>query len=379
MHGVFTHDNIAALIEARRIFALESFDNRHINNASLDITTDGEIYAIEAVLKPRHQKERVRDLLPMMGATEHGISKPLRVGTSYLAKASIDVNFPPGIYGYANAKSTSGRLFLQSRLLVDYIAGFDTADLRDQGLSAEVWLVLEPLCFDIHLGMSTLECYSQLRIFNADTRFSNTDLTALLEHEDLLYRRPDGNKPPQPYRQGDLNLFTHDGSVIMTLFAQGAAPIGYQAMCAPLLQEPIDIGERGLSPTGYFSPLYATQLIPGDNNSWGVWLEANEYYLLATNELVNVPDYLSFVLKELDSRHGDTTVHFAGYADPGFFGTITLEVRSPRRVFLRHKSPIVTGVFERMRDETPAYSGNYQGQVDTKLPKQFTPFVPSAK
>ncbi len=201
MHGVFTHDNIAALIEARRIFALESFDNRHINNASLDITTDGEIYAIEAVLKPRHQKERVRDLLPMMGATEHGISKPLRVGTSYLAKASIDVNFPPGIYGYANAKSTSGRLFLQSRLLVDYIAGFDTADLRDQGLSAEVWLVLEPLCFDIHWevqrlsairsfasSMRTLAFQTQTSRLSSNTRTSSTVAPTVTSHRNRIVK-----------------------------------------------------------------------------------------------------------------------------------------------------------------------------------------------
>ena len=165
----------------------------------------------------------------------------------------------------------------------------------------------------------------------------------------------------------------------MTLFAHGTAPIGYKAVDAPLLQQPLDVSKREKSPVGYFAPLYAEQRIPGDDHSWGVWLEANEYYLLATNELVNVPEDLSLVLKELDSRHGDTTVHFAGFADPGFFGTITLEVRSPRRVFLRHKSPIVTGVFERMRSITAPYDGNYQSQVDAKLPKQFAPFPSSAR
>ena len=373
--GVFTHDDIAALVAAQRIVPLRTFDTAHINNASLDITVTGEIYEIDAVLKPRQQKERVRDLLPLMNAREYDLSLPLWRGKSYLAKASINVNFPPGIYGYANAKSTSGRLFLQSRLLVDYVAGFDTADLRHQGLTAEVWLVLEPLCFNIMLSVQ--ERYSQLRIFDADTRFTNIDLLSLCLHENILYRRPEGGGLPQPYSQGDLNLFTHDGSVLMTLFAKGTAPIGYAVR---EFKKPgqVDVARRDCYPGAYFEPLYATQLIVGNEHSWGVWLEANRYYLLATNELVKVSEYLSLVLKELDSRHGDTTVHFAGFADPGFFGTVTLEMRSPRPVFLRHKSPVVTGIFERMRGETPLYNGNYQGQVDAKLPKQFAPFKLSA-
>ena len=152
MKGVFSHDDISSLVEHGRIKALDTFLFDHINNASLDITVGFEMYEVEAVVKPRHQKERVRDLLQLMGAQVHDANEPLLAGKSYLAKASIDVNFPPGIYGYANAKSTTGRLFLQSRLLVDYIAGFDTVDLRQQGLTAEVWLVLEPLVFNIKVS-----------------------------------------------------------------------------------------------------------------------------------------------------------------------------------------------------------------------------------
>ncbi len=368
--GVFPKSDLLTLIEKRRIIPGPTFSLSHVGEASVDVTVTSEVYSIERVLQPDQRRgETVREILPMMGAKQIDADSILRVGSSYLAKASIDLNFPPGTYGFFNAKSTSGRLFVFVRTLADRIFMFDSADRRNEGYSGEIWLVIEPLAFPIVLNPK--ECFNQLRVFDGDTRFSEKGLRRLLQDEDLLFRRDS----QEPYKQGGLSLFTHDGSVLCTLFAKSNEHIGYKTRLGGV--KAIDLSEKDLNPQKYFELVNAEQLIEGDDNSWGVNIEEGRYFLLCTNEMFKVPTTCSSELVALDRRLGDVFTHFAGYFDPGFFGTGTLEVFSPRTVFLRHKQPLARFVLESMRSEAPSYAarGTYAGQVATRLPKQFLPWV----
>jgi dCTP deaminase len=361
--GIFPKDGLKSLISAGRIQTLKNFTESHVGPASIDITTTGEVYRVERVLQPNpRNNETVRNILPWMNATRIQIGDVLEVGVSYLAKASIDVNLPPGMYAFFNAKSTSGRNFLFVRTLADQMFMFDSADRRNAGYSGEIWLVIEPLSFPVVL--TEKECYNQGRVFNADTRFSQKHLDDLLIEHDILFRRDQ-----TPYPQGKLSHFTHDGSVLSTLHARDGL-VGYRAKHST---KPLDLSARGLNPCDYFEPVYAEQLKEGEEHSWGVSIDAGWYYLLSTEEMFKVPDHHTAELIALDRRLGDIFTHFAGFFDPGFFGTATLEIYSPRKVFLRHGQPFARFVFEKCRSDAPSYATghNYQGQVGTKLPKQF--------
>lgn len=367
--GTFSKNDLALLIEKRRIVPGATFSQSHVGEASVDVTVTDEVYRIDVVLQPdQRRNETVRDLLPMMGAVPVHFGDTLRVGCSYVAKASVELNLPPGTYGFFNAKSTSGRLFVFVRALADRMFMFDSADRRNEGYSGEIWLVIEPLAFPIVLNAK--ECFNQLRIFDGDTRFGELELRQLLQSDDLLYRRT----TQEPYKQGGLSLFTYDGSVLCTLFAKGKEHIGYRTRSGNV--DPIDLSCRNLDPLSYFEPVFAEQLVEGDMASWGVRIEASHYYLLCTNEVYHVPVTCSSELVALDRRLGDVFTHFAGYFDPGFFGSGTLEVFSPRTVFIRHKQPFARFILERMRSPTSSYAdrGTYAGQIETKLPKQFLPW-----
>lgn len=364
--GVFPKPDLLGMIHNGRIIPKENFSEAHVGEASIDVTITDEVYVVTRVLQPDQRKgETVRSLLRMMGArkVEHG--SVLNVGLSYLAKASIDLNLPPGVYGFFNAKSTSGRLFVFVRTIADKIFMFDSADKRREGYSGEVWLVIEPLAFPIILNAK--ECFNQLRIFNGDTRFGEKDLQDLLVTHDLLYHR----ETQMPYHQAELSLFTYDGSVLCTLFAKDELHVGYKTKISGV--EPIDLSARDLDPKKYFELVFAEQLEEGNENSFGVNIEAGRHFLLCTNEMYKVPTTCSSELVALDRRLGDVFTHFAGYFDPGFFGTGTLEVFSPRTVFLRHGQPIARFLLEKMCSEAPSYAsrGTYAGQIPTRLPKQF--------
>lgn len=370
MKGVFGRKQLLELVADGRLCPHATYCESHVEPASVDLTAVEEIYEVKRLLQPEQQsKECIRTLIPAMDPKPVALGDVLEVGKTYLAKASLDVNFPPGVYGYLNAKSSSGRNFLFVRSLSDGIHMFDSVDKRREGYSGEVWLVIMPLVFPVYL--TNKERYNQLRVFNGDTRFSQSDLDELLLKRDLLFRRNQ-----EPYKQGELSLFTHDGSVLSTLYAKKGEIIGYVAKRgAP----PIDLSRRNIDPKDYFEPVYAEdgRINGSDKTVSFVRIEGGRYYLLSTNEMIRIPTTHCAELVALDPRLGFFFSHFAGFFDPGFFGTATLEVFAPHDVVLRHKQPVARFVFEKVMEETASYAetGNYFGQVSTKLPKQFLPWA----
>ncbi len=302
-----------------------------------------------------------------MGAALVSLGSVMEVGSTYLVKASLDINSPPGLYGYLNAKSSSGRNFLFVRSLADGIHEFDSVDRRNKGYTGELWLAIQPLAFPVIL--TDKECYSQLRMFDADTRFSKSDLERILISHDLLYRR----KTKEAYAQSELSLFTDDGSVLCTLDARPGVCVGYKAKRNA---KPLDLTMRkSVDPRHYFEQVFAESFGEGKYDGC-VYVEAGHHYLLATNEMLKIPLSTTAELTALDPRLGFFFTHFAGFFDPGFFGTATLEVFAPHNTVLRHKQPIARFVYESMRSETFSYgeNGNYHEQIETQLPKQFKPW-----
>ena len=252
-----------------------------------------------------------------------------------------------------------------SRVIADTIEGYDTLERKDEGWSGEVWLTLEPLVFPTYL--TDKECYSQIRIFDADTRFSEQDLKRELARQDLLYRQ-DGSR----YKQGELGLASGDGTVFTTLFAKAGKLVGFRARKT---RKPLDLTQRGLDPREYFEPVFA-EVDPSDPDGGLITLEPGWYYLLSTNEMLNVPEHLSAELIAVHPRLGLFFSHFAGYFDPGFMGVPTLEVTCVVRTTIRHREAVGCFRYERMRSKTIPYGkkgkSHYQKQGRTTLPKQFT-------
>ena len=361
--GVYSSNDLQQAVDAGRIKTLPGFQTKHIGPASVDLTVTGEeMYHIERLFRPMSQRnETVRDVLDIMRPRPIKIGDELYPGHEYLMKATVDANYPPGMYAYKNAKSTSGRNFMLVRTVTDKHGWFDTIDKRNQGFTGEVWLSIQPLGHGMILTQD--ECYNQMRVFDGDTRFKNDDLKRLIATEDLLFRR-DGT----PYSQGELSLFSNDGSLFCTLHAPGKKLVGFKLKRSKKM---LDLSARNIDPTDFFEPLFAEEAIPGDPESGFVFLRAGDMYLLSTHEMFKVPGHLCAELRALDPRLGLFFSHFAGFFDPRFFGTATLEVLAPFDMVLRHGDPVARFELEHLRSATIPYQGNYQAQVLTQLPKQF--------
>jgi deoxycytidine triphosphate deaminase len=366
--GVFSQSDLEKLFDNQRLIGCGRFSQNHIGTASVDITVTDEAYRVTNLLQPRQVKnQQIRNFLPFMRPERVELGSVIGVGETVIAKGSVGVNFPPGMYGYLNAKSSSGRNFLFTRSLADGLTEFDSVDKRNVGYTAEIWLVLQPLVFPIIL--TDQERYNQLRVFDGDTRFKQEDLNLLLQEHDLLFKRD----TQEAYKQNELSLFTHDGSIFSTLYAPAGKLIGYR--CKRNVH-PIDLTRRDIDPKEYFEPVHGEYVVIGDERIEFVTVEAGYHYLLSTNEMLKVPDTHTAELVALNPRLGFFFSHFAGFFDNGFFGTATLEIYAPITVRLHHKQPVAQFVFEELRSPAPSYNekGNYQGQIQTQLPKQFLPW-----
>ena len=102
-------------------------------------------------------------------------------------------------------------------------------------------------------------------------------------------------------------------------------------------------------------------------------LKPGEFMLLRTNEVIKVPNGIAGIVKGKSSiaRQG-LMVECAGFVDPGFSGTITLEVKNlnqRRSLYLDRNQKICQVVFFKAEYSDQLYSKetghHYQHQVET--------------
>ena len=109
-------------------------------------------------------------------------------------------------------------------------------------------------------------------------------------------------------------------------------------------------------------------------NDDGYVLSPGDFILGSTNEFINLPDYLAarYEGKSSMGRIGLASHITAGFIDPGFRGTITLEIKNENNHYIRIRPNMPIGqfcFFETSPVERPYGSeglgSHYQGQIGT--------------
>ncbi|MFN4101537.1 MAG: 2'-deoxycytidine 5'-triphosphate deaminase domain-containing protein, partial [Pararhodobacter sp.] len=126
MNGVLPDVDIRALIETGVIRADLPVTAEQIQPASLDLRLGHTAYRLRASFLAGRGK-RITDRLPDMQMHQMDLSAGavLERGCVYLIPLMEAVTLPPGIAAVANAKSSTGRLDLLTRLVTDDGTEFD--------------------------------------------------------------------------------------------------------------------------------------------------------------------------------------------------------------------------------------------------------------
>ncbi|HRO10683.1 2'-deoxycytidine 5'-triphosphate deaminase, partial [Amaricoccus sp.] len=277
----------------------------------------------------------------------------LEKGCVYVVPLVEGLALPEGLRAVANAKSSTGRLDLFTRLITDRGREFDRIEA---GYHGPLYAEISPRSFSVVVrpGMRL----NQIRFRAGDATLDDAALRALNDRERLV----------------DGPAHVAGGLAFSVDLARDAGVVGYRAKPHTGL---IDLDRVGhYDPADYWEPVTA--------RDGRIILDPGAFYILVSREAVHVPpDYAAEMAPYL-AMVGEFRVHYAGFFDPGFGhagagGTGSrgvLEVRCHEAPFaLDHGQVVGRLVYERMAERPEILYGrdmgsNYQGQ-GLKLSKHF--------
>jgi dCTP deaminase len=331
-HGVLPDTDLKRAMAQGWIVAASPFIDEQIQPASLDLRLGDVAYRLRASFLPgvgASVQSRLDDELVMhkIDLTRGAV---LETGCVYLVQVQEALALPQHIHGAANPKSSTGRVDVFTRLILDGATSFDHVPA---GYKGPMWAEISPCTFSV--------------LVRAGSRLSQ-----------LRLRRG----PPHPRREID---FTMDLSL--------EGPVGFRAKRHSGV---IDLDKIGAyDPRDFWEPMEARR--------GRVVLDPGQFYIFASKENVVIPADEAAEMAPIRPELGEFRAHYAGFFDPGFGippheGRAVLEVRS-RDVpfFVEDGQPVgklvfepLCGPVERLYGET---GSSYQGQ-GLKLSKNFAPW-----
>lgn len=363
--GALPYQEMEQLIDAG---FLKGFRTEQLQPASADLSVGEEAYRVWGSVLPL-PGVRVREFLHAAVLFPHDLSNPIEPGGTYLIRVAETVQFPPEAVFYcsSNAKSSSGRNDLHVRLVADGVTRFDTVP---RGFAGELWFLISSGHFLVQISPG--DTLAQLRVFDRDTRFDETELQLVYPHHQFLW-----NATGEPIAYEDLKISDHDGSLILTIDLSGAEVIGYRAK--PRGQAPVLMFNRRDHRIGdFFEPIER----PPKKR---LMLEEGGFYVFFTKEGVRVPPMFAAEMGAVDERSGEFRSHYAGFIDPGWGHgrtgehcgwPLVLEMRPfGRNVILVDGGPVCKLRYEHVRAEPTFVYGetgsHYVRQHGAMLSKHF--------
>ncbi|MCH8157979.1 MAG: 2'-deoxycytidine 5'-triphosphate deaminase [Nitrospinae bacterium] len=272
-----------------------------IQPASLDLRLGPKAYRIQCSFLPENETvaEKLKDVtLYEFDLEDHG--GILEKGAIYLIPLMEEINFPPSIYGLANPKSSTGRLDMFTRVIVDHGHRFDEIP---KGYRGKLYLEVIPRSFPVKVspGLSL----NQLRLCNihSSTLGKNT-LETNYKKCPILFGR-DGEVVPFKNIKFDLGVFIG----VDVLGYDGHSIIAYKAKTN---SQVIDLGKINFYKSeDFWEPIHKqkrNRLI----------LEPESFYIMMSKEKICIWPHLLAEMVAYEPNSGELRTHYAGFFDPGF-------------------------------------------------------------
>ncbi len=356
MTGVLPSQHIEAMIADGTLLSDTPITQAQVQPASLDLRLGSVAYRVRASFLAGHGQDvaaRIDEFV--MHKVDLSAGAVLEKGCVYVVPLMERLNLPGDVQAIANAKSSTGRLDLLTRLITDGGTEFDRIP---EGYQGPLYAEICPRSFSVLVrpGMRL----NQIRFRRGRSVLSDRELSALHDSDILV--------TGGPAVIGDGLGFSVDLKP-----AQGTL-VGYRA-------KP-HTGVIDLDRIGVYDPAEFWEELRTDKAR--IILDPDAFYILVSREAVHIPPAYAAEMAPYFAMVGEFRVHYAGFFDPGFghagaggLGSRgVLEVRCHEAPFvLEHGQIVGRLVYERMTEVPRQLYGtgiasNYQGQ-GLKLSKHF--------
>ena len=373
--GVLSNQEILELIHKNVITCENGIEKDLIQPASIDLRLGIKAWRVPASFLPGKGNKvstRLKDLAMHEFSLLDGAV--LECGCVYIIKLLENVSLTDNLTGIANPKSSTGRLDVFTRLIVDGAMEFEEVPA---GYNGPLYAEISPRTFSVLVRTGSR--LNQLRLRRGQSFTSDKEMEILQEHVGLVRNQENINLPDKIKNGVPLSV---------DLIGENGL-IGYKARKHTML---IDVDK----PNHYKRELFWEKITVEDllyqsgdyqnkKNQGSLILSPDAFYILASKEYVSVPSKYAADMRAYDTKVGEFRAHYAGFFDPGFGLTelgasktrAVLEVRSHDVPFLIEQDQTVCRlVYEPMANvpsilygETGS-SNNYQAQ-GLKLAKHF--------
>ncbi len=357
--GAIPSQIIDDFLETGRVQASQPVPPKNIQPSSLDLRVGARGYKVRAAFLPRPD-ETIEQALELYSEQELDLTQGavLNKHQTYVLEVMESLDLPATVHAYTNNKSSTGRMNVWVRTLVDRLSRFDKIPL---GYRGQVYLMVTPRSWPLKLAQgSTL---NQARFLIGDNRLTDLELEMAQQKIGLLYNH-EGQKVPPQYDKGILLTADIDQERV------GFRALNSDRVVDLTSREPHDASQ-------YWEPIVA--------QGGEVLLEKGAFYILSTLEYLRVPPLHAVEMVAYDIHSGEYRSHYAGFFDPGFghgrdgsiLGTpAVLEVDPHEDVVFRHGQPICKMVYEHVLKEPDRVYGeelssHYQHQRGPQLGRHF--------
>ena len=181
-NGVLPSQHIKELIDRNFMFSNENINEDLIQPASIDLRLGFKAWRVPASFLPG-KNSTVEEKLNQIAMHEFSLSNGavLECGCVYIVKLLEGLSLPKNISGMANPKSSTGRLDVFTRLIVDRTQQFENVP---KGYKGSLYLEISPRTFSVVVRTGTR--LNQLRFSIGDTSLTDKQMAELQYKHDLI-------------------------------------------------------------------------------------------------------------------------------------------------------------------------------------------------
>ena len=365
--GILPFQAINNMWREQEILAPAGILPGQIQPASIDLRLGPIAYRVRASFLPGPDATVLEKIQQLDGyAIDLQAGAVLEKGCVYVVPLLESLALNESVAGFANPKSSTGRLDILTRLIADRSAAFDRVP---RGYQGPLYVEIAPRTFSV--VVRTGSRLNQLRFRRGSPSVPSSELQRLHDDGQIVMGI------------GDEVKLGEDGMVRVTVDLGGAEDRSLIGFRARKHTDRIDVDNIGFyDPLDFWEPIHV-------HRDPRIILDPNDFYILVTRESVGIPPDYAAEMMAYDTTVGEFRVHYAGFFDPGFGwdnaaggSRAVLEVRSHEVPFLlEHGQTVGFLRYEPMASRPDKLYGrtigsNYQNQ-GLALAKQFRPLDPA--